>query len=384
MFSRAQQIFNSLSDGLIVFERGGHVRFANRAAAETTGVRAGKDSLPARIRAEVERAVDGPLPAELDVDALQAAAGTAPAAPLLLRAMLLPSTGTGEYVIVLRRRDDQTVLDRALATLQVLLQGEPSSALGELGVALDRVIAGLASTEPDAARLERDRRQALARASELRERIERIGTVLELSLAGPLAAAQDRVDLARVAQRAMQHIARRTADARCRIALSEAPGELTPVYGSEKWLERGLVELFAHAIEACPHATDIAVSLRQRGGVAVLALRPTQAGGPFSRPRARRPAALGASTLLDPAEDRELGLEIVRRVIEAHGGTIAMKQDLAGLIGITLEIPTGAPHAQDDAVMKAQLERYARDLVQLVRAGATARRDEQEQDHPRR
>ncbi|NMG46174.1 PAS domain-containing protein [Aromatoleum toluvorans] len=381
MFSPAQQIFNSLSDGLIVFERGGHVRFANRAAAETTGVRAGQDSLPAPIRAEVERAVEGPLPAELDVDALQAVAGPAPHAPLL-RALLLPSTGSDEYVIVLRRRDDQTVLDRALATLQVLLQGEPSSALGELGAALDRVIAGLAPAEPDATRLERDRRQALARAAELRERIERVGTVLELSLAGPLTAAQDRVDLARVAQRAMQHVARRTADARCRIALSEAPGELTPVYGSEKWLERGLVELFAHAIEACPHATDIAVSLRQRGGVVVLALRPTQAGGPFSRPRARRPAALGASTLLDPAEDRELGLEIVRRVFEAHGGTIAMKQDLAGLIDITVEIPTGAPHAQDDAVLKAQLERYAHDLVQLVRAGVTVKRDEQ--DHPRR
>lgn len=339
MYSPAQQIFNSLSDGLIVFARSGQVRFANRAAVEAVGVHAGNDSLPAPIRAEVERAVEGPLPADLDVDALQPGSGAVASAPPLVRATLLPSMGADEYVILLRRRDEQTVLDRALGTLRVLLQGEPASALGELGA------------------------------------------VLELSLAGPLAA-QDRVDLARVAQRAMQHIGKRTGAARCRIALSAAPGELTPVYGSEKWLERGLIELFGHAIESCPHATDIAVSLRQRGGVIVLALRPNQAGSPFSRPRAYRPARLGASTLLDPDEDRELGLEIVRRVIEAHGGTIAMQQDLSGLIGISVEIPTGGPRAQDDSALKAQLERYARDLVQLVRAGAMGKRDEQ--DHPRR
>ncbi|MCK9985957.1 MAG: hypothetical protein AzoDbin1_02429 [Azoarcus sp.] len=381
MYSPAQQIFNSLSDGLIVFARSGQVRFANRAAVEAVGVHAGNDSLPAPIRAEVERAVEGPLPADLDVDALQPGSGAVASAPPLVRATLLPSMGADEYVILLRRRDEQTVLDRALGTLRVLLQGEPASALGELGAALDRVAAELARTDPDADRLDRDRRQALARAAELRERIERAGAVLELSLAGPLAA-QDRVDLARVAQRAMQHIGKRTGAARCRIALSAAPGELTPVYGSEKWLERGLIELFGHAIESCPHATDIAVSLRQRGGVIVLALRPNQAGSPFSRPRAYRPARLGASTLLDPDEDRELGLEIVRRVIEAHGGTIAMQQDLSGLIGISVEVPTGGPRTQDDSALKAQLERYARDLVQLVRAGAMGKRDEQ--DHPRR
>lgn len=375
MHARAHDIFNRLSDALVVFARDGRVRFANRAAVEAVGVRAG-ESMPAHPAwAEIARRLDGTLPAELDV------AGFAPVP--VSGGTLLASIAPSEFVLVLRLRDADTGFENALTTLRTLLDDGASTTLREVRRELDRLTDELGEDTLDAERLARCRRAALASVAALSGRLERVGTLFELSLQGPLAS-QDRIEVPELARRALRQLDRSGHRSGARIAFDPGAAELGPVYGSEKWLERAFVEVFAHALEATDAGSDVAVKMCQRGAMVVVELAPATSDGPFSRPRAsarppRRPA---------PPDEREIGLDIVRRVVEAHGGRVLLRQDLDGLIAIVLELPSGAPAQPDEGVSRAQLERYALDLAKLVRAAGVTTASRQEkghgQDHPRR
>jgi NtrC-family two-component system sensor histidine kinase KinB len=122
----------------------------------------------------------------------------------------------------------------------------------------------------------------------------------------------------------------------------DTPQELPPVYADRQQVQRVIVNLLTNAIRATPAGGAITVRAQRRGGEVAFSVTDTGAGIPreyLSRifePFVQVPnAAPGASGL---------GLTIARRIVEAHGGNVAVQSEPGRGSTFTFTIPI-APDA---------------------------------------
>ena len=169
------------------------------------------------------------------------------------------------------------------------------------------------------------RHRLLVLVAQEAERLDRIvGNLLSMSRieAGALAPRFDAVDLDDVARSSVEHVVRMHGDVDIRVALSS---ELPPVLADFSQLEQVLSNLLDNAARVSPRGSPVELSATRRGPKVVVTVRdygtgvdPSIRGTLFEPFHSTRPGRTG------------LGLAICRAIVEAHGGTITIRDEPGG------------------------------------------------------
>ena len=165
-----------------------------------------------------------------------------------------------------------------------------------------------------------------------------LGEMLALSrMEGGLPGMQrERVDLTDVVRNGVEQ-SRLEADAR-RVDLRLASEAPVMVSGNAMLLERALENLLANAIKYSPAGGIVEVTLRSEQQFAELVLRDHGPGVPEAELASLfRPFFRGSNAAR--AEGHGLGLAIVQRVVEVHGGTIEVHNAEGGGLQVRLRLP---------------------------------------------
>jgi PAS domain S-box-containing protein len=241
-------------------------------------------------------------------------------------------------------RRDAEVASRAKDEFLGMLGHELRNPLGAIGAAVD-VLEGAEDGSPAAA----EAREIIGRQT--RHLAHMMNDLLDVgrAMAGKILLAREPVDLAAVARRVEETLAI-TGEAREHaLQLTVAPAW---VDGDFVRLEQVVVNLLANALKYTPAGRAVQVRVGVQDGMAVLEVQDAGQGIPAALlPRVFDLFVQGDRPLDRRAGGLGIGLTLVRRLVELHGGTVAVDSSDAGS-RFTVRLPAvDAPPDRDDATL---------------------------------
>ena len=122
--------------------------------------------------------------------------------------------------------------------------------------------------------------------------------------------------------------------------VTEGLGALPAVAADASKLRQALVNLVDNAVHAVGASGEVRIRGEQQGGTVVLVVEDTGPGmDPSIRDRLFEPL------MTTKAKGIGLGLPLVRRIVERHGGTVAYEDGAAGGARFVVRLPVGGPGA---------------------------------------
>ncbi|HET7039818.1 MAG TPA: ATP-binding protein [Gemmatimonadales bacterium] len=340
--------FNALSEGLAVVDQEGRIRRANRALAAMVG------STGASLAGTP--LADTPLGSSMELaDRLDAARRGEPAPPLtqrapslgrLLRFTAAPMRGDGDARWAVMLVEDVTEQERLETQL---IQSEKMAAVGQLvsGVAHElnnplTSISGLAEfllEQPAPSERDRDHLRVIREQAERAGRIVR--NLLTFARKGPADVTD--LDLNDIIQRTVSLVGYELRLREVRLETSLDPG-LPGLTGDRYQIQQVVLNLVTNAIHAVQdnppdRARRIGVATTAADGQVILRVSDTGPGIPEQVvPQIFTPFF----TTKAPGQGTGLGLSISYRIVEGHGGTIAVQRGLDGGAVFVVRLPIRA------------------------------------------
>ena len=339
-----QSILASMSEGVLVVGPDGRVSSANpafRRLFDLAGEVAGKPLLELSRQPELGRVVadtlrqGGPQSGQIELQV--------PERRTLLLASAALAGGERGAVVVAR---DTTELTRVADMRRDFV----ANVSHELKTPL-AAIRGYAETLRDGALQEQETalrftERLLWQCRRLQALLDDLLTLSRLEGAGQAVAEREPVDLAALAQRAVETLAAAAREKRVRLAIDEQP--LPRIPGDADGLERLLVNLLDNAIKYNRPGGEVLLRLAPAGGEVMIAVSDTGIGIP--------PEALGRIFerfyRVDKGRAREeggtgLGLAIVKHLAQSHGGHVEVESRMGRgtTFRVFLPYPGAAPAA---------------------------------------
>jgi signal transduction histidine kinase len=157
------------------------------------------------------------------------------------------------------------------------------------------------------------------------------------------------VDLNASVRNALRTMAYELRAGRCACETSLAPGTLM-IEADEDAVARALVNVIANAVRYAAAEKRVSIATAVRSGAAAVEVRDNGIGiGEAEAPRVFEPFFRGGAARLLAAEGAGLGLTIVREIVDAHGGSVAITAAPGGGTVVTLLFPTGPTGPTGDA-----------------------------------
>lgn len=359
MNPQMKQLFDSLQDAVVIVDGEGVVRHANQAGTEMFAVQLGQPfPNPAVVRGVLD-VVSGFKKSPAGIP-LPVAPG---APPSMAKVLTLPLPGL--YAVTGNDTAPRAFYDQTLANFHEYLRID----LAEPMLRFSRQASQLASGPAAAAFAE-----LAADAKLIAERLQRIEQLAELFGGAPLVD-QERLSFREIIDEALGAVAPTLATRGIDAYFDGLDGELPPVYGSRVWLTRALRELLDNVVRHAVSRSKLEISLRCTGNHVIISLR--NHGQLVSNhlkskqlyvPFAGTPGANGQKKPSGPGRRvAGLGLPIVQQIMRLHGGFLNIVEGGEdGLLEFNLELATGAPARDSQALDIEQAKRYARDLATLA------------------
>lgn len=368
MSSNIKDLLNALNDGVVMLASDGRVRFCNEAARQMTWLEPGQLAPWAQARRTLESIVKGyakaPAPVTLKGDNERATE---------ISAVLLAGFSANDYLLVMHNDAEAAAYRNVTQNLFELLRTELRSSVDSLGTSVAR----LASALPDrtAAELLGDRLlDARKNAAELSGRLEKLVTLSD-AFARERLHADERIPVTALIDGAWTKVSAIAESMDVRLSTVGVTDALSPLYGSESWLVRALAELLENAIRHSGRKTQVEVEARQSGMFALITVRnhghspvPRKTGRhylAFVRAMADANAPKAVPTIAR-SKGLGVGLALVERILELHGGHLRVGDERDDSTAFVMELPTGAPTAAVDSLELQQAQRYALDMAALI------------------
>jgi signal transduction histidine kinase len=151
--------------------------------------------------------------------------------------------------------------------------------------------------------------------------------------------ARQRLDFRDVVQRAVD-VVRPAAESRYQELELGLPEEGAPIDGDVEMLERLVVNLASNAVKFTPERGHVQVGVELDDGVVQLVVRDDGIGIPTEEQSRLFTRFFRASTAQDNAvPGTGLGLAIAHRVVEVHGGTIAIHSEQGEGTTVVVRLP---------------------------------------------
>jgi two-component system sensor histidine kinase SenX3 len=331
-------VLSVMAEGVVLFDRDGELRYANRAAQIVLARRVGSSltedpgSLYDAVRAV--RADATRIPAERVTRHF--AAGEA-----VVEATALPANPPGTVVVVLRDVTRAQSIDRLRRDFVANASHELKTPVASI-LALSGVLRAAVADDPAVVSRFVERLEAEA------ERLAALVTdLLELSRLEVGTAVRTDVRLDLVVKSAAERILGRAE--RAGLQLHVAANAPLLVLGAEADLAHLVHNLLDNAVRYTPDGGTIAISLRDRRDAIELIVRDTGIG----IPSADLDRIFQRFYRVDVARSREtggtgLGLSIVRNIAEAHGGSVQVASAVGEGSAFTVCLPlAGRPALQN-------------------------------------
>jgi nitrogen-specific signal transduction histidine kinase len=347
-------LLDAMSEPLLTFGVSGLVTFANRAAQAHPGHPVESMSGSPTIKALVGDAVLGklqlPFTTEIELtDGLRIKGQFMPG-PAGLDIAFVGTSGAGVG-------QDQRM---GLKDIMGLLQAEVNPPLkGFISELRTRPASPIHSSLDQAARL-------------LYERLSRLADLI-MVFGEDVALSNDRMELIPLLQEVCGELTYRADIHNTRFEMIVPEQPLPPIYGSERLLRSAFFECLNNAVIHAHTETgqDVQATVEIRftlSGEHVMVGIHNQGATQFklNSKDMLTPFAQPSASMLAKGPPPRLGLPLVQRIVDLHGGNMRLNSSVGKHVNMLLEFPTGAPQRATNQLNLAQAQRYAADLAQLV------------------
>jgi len=363
-----QRLFHTVRDGLFIVSRDAEVRFANEAALRliptALGVRIPNPDLERMVKSVASgyTALPHQEDIELGRDCLVADAD-------VIRAYLMASPVGTDLVVILHNLTESEFFGTAMDNFSSMLQRECSGDMDALNAALEALEQQIDTA--DAEQVCQLRAAVKQKGHSVFETVAKLAGLAALS-DGEALVAEERIVLSQWLTRAVDHCRPMANERQVRILIDSKVEEMPPVYGSEKWLDRVLIECVDNAVRYGAPGSEVYLSARAQGEHVRISVRNMGANGvpAHLRHRLLRSLYRGKNAILAGEPGLGLGLSLARQVVELHGGHLVIDQPDTDEIECAIEMPTGAPKNDARQLDLEQAQRYARDLARLMQRRA--------------
>ena len=156
------------------------------------------------------------------------------------------------------------------------------------------------------------------------------------------------LDFADAVRRSVAQLASRTEERRIEVEIESGPHW---IHGDAVRIEQIITNVVSNAVKYTPAGGVIRVTLATRDGEAVLCVRDNGLGiAPELLPQIFEPFVQGERTLARAEGGLGIGLTLVRRLIELHGGSVSAASEGPGRgSSFTIRVPSIAPPAAEAA-----------------------------------
>ncbi|MEB0216278.1 MULTISPECIES: sensor histidine kinase [unclassified Undibacterium] len=369
MNAQMKVFFDALSDGVAIANSDGVVDYVNEPGQIVFAAKVGQPFPDPRVVKGVRDLAAGFGKAPLSIPL-----PTQMGSPAGCIAQLMPLPVANQYAIVTRVLAEKQFYEMTLKNFYEFIRIDLARPIKQFSEQLDFFVEEESSEETHS---------LVENGRVISERLQRIEMLAELFGSSPLVD-QERLMFDAMISNALNAESQQLSARGLEVFLDGLDAELPPVYGSSVWLTRALRELIANAARhASPKSrleivlrctgTHVILSLRNHGHFANSGLLKKKLFVPFNRVedyvREKKTVKTGAPG--GPG----LGLPICQQILHLHGGRMTVVEGEGDdIIEFNLELATGAP-VQDTQVLDAQqAQRYAHDMVALMRRMQTAKK----------
>lgn len=347
-------LFDQVKSGVVWVQRDGVVRYANKAAVQMTPVMLGQVMMDPVAERTVQAAAQGMLKLPFAFELT-----TQEAHPDAIRAVVIDAPVGHDLMVVLNNVSQERWYSQALENLIGYIEAEMAQPIDMLYQKLPKT-AQLVQQQGAAVDLKALVQEAAALSIKL-------GKLRDLvSVFGESAIQRDeRIMVTDLISRALAEVLPVAKARNITLSLSDSDHEMPAVYGSSHWLGKAMSEYLEQSIRSAQSGGLIELTVQTVGAHVMVRARNQ---GLFVSNHERRnayvPFGVGDSAKA-PEQRRGIGLALAQRILEQHGGSVRIEDEFDS-VDFVLEIPAGAPAAQDAQLSVEQAQRYARDMSQLL------------------
>jgi K+-sensing histidine kinase KdpD len=339
-------LFDQVKSGVVWVQRDGVVRYANKAAVQMTPVMLGQPMMDPVAESTVVAAAQGMLKLPFSFELT-----TQEVHPDAIRAVVIDAPVGHDLMAVLNNVSQERWYSQALENLIGYIEAEMAQPIDALYQKLPKT-AQLVQQQGASVDLKALVQEAAALSVKLGELIDQ-----SLAEVMPLAKARN-----------------------ITLTLAQTEHEMPAIYGSSHWLGKAMSEYLEQSVRSGQPGDLIELTVQTVGAHVMVRARNQ---GLFVSGHERRnayvPFGVGDSASA-PEQRRGIGLALAQRILEQHGGSVRIEDEFDS-VDFVLEIPAGAPAAQDAQLSVEQAQRYARDMSQLLATSMAKRVQVDDKNH---
>ncbi|WP_210546491.1 sensor histidine kinase KdpD [Rhodoferax sp. PAMC 29310] len=208
-------------------------------------------------------------------------------------------------------------------------------------------------------------------ANALKERLHRLSDLVAI-FGDEVIVANERVELAHMVQTICKELEPRATSMKIRFEVAEPNQTLPAIYGSAQLIRRALHECIDNALTHSQRDLNrqqfiaVKINYMMTGEHVLITLRNQAELTAETRGiEIREPFEKTSKRNTSPSNGR-LGLPLVQRIVELHGGRMRVSTVDDDEVKVMIEFPIGAPLRGQAKLDAAQTQRYATDLALLM------------------